>query len=64
MWKNRKQVDCRWSFCGKQQDQVEHLIAGPGVFICAECVRLCQIIIQEERTRRQKQATLSSAQKH
>lgn len=37
------------AFCGKQQDEVERLIAGPGVFICSECVDLCQQIIQEGR---------------
>ncbi len=35
------------SFCGKSQDQVRRLIAGPGVFICDECVSLCQEIVQE-----------------
>jgi len=49
----------RCSFCGKQQDQVERLIAGPnGVYICDQCVDLCQKIIQEEREQRQ-QATRS-----
>ena len=38
------------SFCGKAQNQVKRLIAGPGrVFICDECVRLCQQIVTEER---------------
>jgi hypothetical protein len=36
------------SFCGKRRDQVERLVAGPGVFICDECVRLCVDIIDEE----------------
>ncbi len=36
------------SFCGKTQDQVRRLIAGPGVFICDECVELCMDIIEEE----------------
>ncbi len=44
---NRVQYHC--SFCGKNQDQVKRLIAGPGaVYICDECVALCQEIIQEE----------------
>ena len=39
------------SFCGKGQDQVKRLIAGPGaVYICNECVELCREIIAEERT--------------
>lgn len=41
-----KHVQC--SFCGKPQDQVKKLIAGPGVYICDECVGLCSEIIEEE----------------
>ena len=36
------------SFCGKNQDQVRKLIAGPTVFICDECIDLCNDIIEEE----------------
>ncbi|TAK35207.1 MAG: ATP-dependent Clp protease ATP-binding subunit ClpX [Chloroflexota bacterium] len=44
---NRLQYNC--SFCGKNQDQVKRLIAGPGaVYICDECVDLCREIIDEE----------------
>lgn len=39
------------SFCGKSQEQVKKLIAGPGVYICDECVELCTEIIEEETTR-------------
>jgi ATP-dependent Clp protease ATP-binding subunit ClpX len=40
----------RCSFCGKNQDQVRRLIAGPnGVYICDECVSLCNDIIAEEQ---------------
>ena len=38
----------RCSFCGKNQDQVRKLIAGQGVYICDECINLCQEIIEEE----------------
>ncbi len=38
----------RCSFCGKTQDQVKKIIAGPNVYICDECVNLCQEIVQEE----------------
>lgn len=38
------------SFCGKSQDDVRKLIAGPSVFICDECVELCLDIIREENT--------------
>lgn len=40
----------RCSFCGKTQDQVEKLIAGPGVCICDECIELCLGIIEEEKS--------------
>ena len=36
------------SFCGKSQDQVKKLIAGPEVYICDECVELCNQILDEE----------------
>ena len=36
------------SFCGKGQKQVKKLIAGPGVYICDECIELCNEIIDEE----------------
>src|ERR1700730_18018602 len=40
----------RCSFCGKAQTEVKTLVAGPGVFICDECVRLCQQIIARKAT--------------
>lgn len=43
---DEKQLRC--SFCGKPQDQVKRLIAGPNVYICNECIELCQEIIEEE----------------
>lgn len=39
------------SFCGKNQDQVRKLIAGPGVYICDECIELCNEIIEDELSR-------------
>lgn len=38
----------RCTFCGKQQDEVHRIIAGPGVYICNECVELCHEIIEED----------------
>lgn len=38
----------RCSFCGKTQDQVKKLVAGPNVYICDECIALCNEIIVEE----------------
>lgn len=38
------------SFCGKSQDEVKKIVAGPGVYICNECVDLCQQIIEQELT--------------
>jgi ATP-dependent Clp protease ATP-binding subunit ClpX len=43
---DRGQLKC--SFCGKNQEQVKKLIAGPGVYICDECIELCNEIIEEE----------------
>lgn len=42
---NRRTVRC--SFCGKYQDQVDRLIAGPGVYICNECVQLCLSVLDD-----------------
>ena len=36
------------SFCGKHQKTVKKLIAGPGVYICDECIDLCNEVIEEE----------------
>ena len=38
---------CSCSFCGKRQDQVRKLVAGPGVWICDQCVALCVEILAE-----------------
>ena len=45
-YEDKRQLKC--SFCGKTQEQVRRLIAGPNVYICDECVELCDEIIQEE----------------
>ncbi|MGV3025910.1 ATP-dependent Clp protease ATP-binding subunit ClpX [Clostridium thermobutyricum] len=45
-YEDKKQLKC--SFCGKSQEQVKRLIAGPGVYICDECIELCSEIIEEE----------------
>ena len=44
---NNQELKC--SFCGKSQKQVIKLIAGPGVYICDECIELCVEIIEEEK---------------
>ncbi len=43
---DKRQMKC--SFCGKAQEQVRKLVAGPGVYICDECIELCNEIIEEE----------------
>ena len=43
---DKGQLEC--SFCGKTQEQVRKLVAGPGVYICDECIELCNEIIEEE----------------
>ena len=45
---NQDDSRLKCSFCGKTQDQVKKLIAGPDVFICDECVDLCNEILEEE----------------
>ena len=43
---NQENLTC--SFCGKSQEEVKKLIAGPAVYICDECIELCNDIIAEE----------------
>ena len=50
------------SFCGKSQEQVKKLIAGPGVYICDECVDLCNEILDEELMPNNKQKNSPAAQ--
>ena len=42
----KRTVHC--SFCGKSQDEVTRMVAGPGVYICNECVKLCQTMLEDE----------------
>ncbi len=58
--KNRS-LNC--NFCGKSQKEVKKLIAGPGVYICDECIDLCTDIIQEDVTQSQSKATMESVPK-
>lgn len=44
--KGRPSLRC--SFCGKGKDKVRRLVAGPGVFICDQCVHLCNEVLQSE----------------
>ena len=46
-----KETTLRCSFCGKSQEEVEKIIAGPAVYICDECIALCNDIIEEERAK-------------
>ena len=50
------------SFCSKSQDQVRKLIAGPGVYICDECIDLCNEILDEELLESQAKTNISSPQ--
>jgi len=45
---NDEKGQLKCSFCGKTQEQVKKLVAGPGVYICDECIELCNEIIEEE----------------
>jgi ATP-dependent Clp protease ATP-binding subunit ClpX len=44
---SRRPIETRCSFCGKREDDVAKVIAGPNVFICNECVALCREILAE-----------------
>jgi ATP-dependent Clp protease ATP-binding subunit ClpX len=48
MSENKKSLKC--SFCTKQQHEVKKLIAGPDVYICDECVKLCSDILTEDKS--------------
>ena len=48
MAKNQNEKNVKCSFCGKSQDSVKKIVAGPGVYICDECISLCKSIIEEE----------------
>lgn len=45
---NDEKGQLKCSFCGKTQEQVRKLVAGPGVYICDECIELCTEIVEEE----------------
>ncbi|KAB2863536.1 MAG: ATP-dependent protease ATP-binding subunit ClpX, partial [Exiguobacterium chiriqhucha] len=45
---NEEKGQLKCSFCGKSQEQVRKLVAGPGVYICDECIELCNEIVEEE----------------
>ena len=48
MFEDTTEQNIHCSFCGKSQDEVKKIVAGPGVYICNECVDLCQEIIKQE----------------
>jgi ATP-dependent Clp protease ATP-binding subunit ClpX len=53
-----EKVKLRCSFCGKTQQEVRKLIAGPGVYICDECVELCNEILKEDSRKSKKEFVL------
>ena len=57
-----KQDNIRCSFCGKHQEQVNRIIAGPGAYICNECVHLCMSILEDEEDEDLSQARLNQEQ--
>lgn len=48
MAKNTSNKNVKCSFCGKTQDMVERVVAGPGVYICNECIKVCLNILEDE----------------
>ena len=59
MRKKEDATNLACSFCGKSQKEVKKLIAGPTVYICDECIELCNDIIAEEASRETEAATSS-----
>lgn len=47
MPRNQDELEITCSFCGKRQDEVYRIIAGPGVYICNECIELCRSILED-----------------
>lgn len=45
---NNREKSIRCSFCGKSQEEVDRIIAGPGVYICSECVKVCSNIVEDD----------------
>ena len=60
----RREKNIRCSFCQKTQNQVEKIIAGPGVYICDECVELCQRIIDDENEQTVRKKKVKAAEVH
>ena len=58
MAKNDEHKSVRCSFCGKHQEQVGRIIAGPGAYICNECVQLCMSILDEDYSADEPEASL------
>lgn len=48
MARNDQAKNIKCSFCGKTQDTVERIIAGPGVYICDECIKICTNILEDD----------------
>ena len=62
MAKNERKVRC--SFCGKTQDSVKKIIAGPmGVFICDECIKVCENILETDQYEEEEAYTLVENEK-
>ncbi len=58
---NTNEPECSCSFCGKNQNEVQKLIAGPNVFICDECIELCNEIVQDEEGNQGQETTEPAA---
>ena len=63
MAKNDVPKSVRCSFCGKTQNAVEKLIAGPGVYICDECIKACNGILEDELYENEEEYTLNENEK-
>jgi ATP-dependent Clp protease ATP-binding subunit ClpX len=61
---NEKKGQLKCSFCGKTQEQVRKLVSGPGVYICDECIELCNEIVEEELGKEQEVELLNVPKPH
>ena len=63
MPKNNDDKSIRCSFCGKYSSEVERMIAGPGVYICNECVELCNDVLYDEPSYRGEHSSRPNSRK-
>src|SRR5437879_7940510 len=64
MTKKYNNVILHCSFCTKSQNEVKKLVAGPSVYVCDECIKLCNKIIEEDRAIKEREETIKLPTPH